>query len=252
MKINNKILSIPPFVSTPWNNVISLHTKDSILFISLKDNRTIEIPGLENNLIDLIFNMHTNFLEQCEIPNPPFITHQSKGVPQVFYAKGPMNQNMIGQSIELPLQFGAGSGDIVGASVFQHDSNQSDTPNIPAEILMKIVAITKIVSPDSTVAFSKPEPHCNCVHCQIGRAMHSNELDIDPLTIETKIQEKEETVSDADLHFQQWEIAQTGEQLFSVVNRENPKEKYNVFLGDPVGCTCGKDGCEHIIAVLKS
>ena len=42
------------------------------------------------------------------------------------------------------------------------------------------------------------------------------------------------------------------DKLFTVINKLDQQEKYNVFLGEPVGCTCGKQGCEHMLAVLKS
>ena len=48
------------------------------------------------------------------------------------------------------------------------------------------------------------------------------------------------------------EITQTGDKLFTVVNKLDPQENYHVYLGHPVGCTCGKQGCEHILVVLKS
>ncbi len=88
-------------------------------------------------------------------------------------------------------------------------------------------------------AFPKPEPHCNCPHCQIARAMHGIEK-----------QELEEPVSDEDLKFRDWEIKQTGEKLYSVTNPIDPSEQYTVFLGEPVGCTCGHSHCEHIKSVL--
>ncbi len=62
----------------------------------------------------------------------------------------------------------------------------------------------------------------------------------------------EEEISSEELSFQQWEIVQTGENLYQVVNRLDRADSYRVYLGDTIGCTCGKDGCEHVIAVLKS
>ena len=32
----------------------------------------------------------------------------------------------------------------------------------------------------------------------------------------------------------------------------DPNEHYNVFLGTPLGCTCGEKDCEHIRAVLST
>ena len=67
-----------------------------------------------------------------------------------------------------------------------------------------------------------------------------------------EIPKPDEPVPDAELSFQEWDIVQTGKDLFHVSSRLDPNEQYNVFLGNPVGCTCGKAGCEHILAVLKS
>ena len=44
---------------------------------------------------------------------------------------------------------------------------------------------------------------------------------------------------------------QTDEKMFTVTNRLDKNEKFNVYLGKPIGCTCGKEGCEHILAVLR-
>jgi hypothetical protein len=61
-----------------------------------------------------------------------------------------------------------------------------------------------------------------------------------------------EEISDDDLKFRDWEIAQTEANLYSVTNPLDPSEHYSVFLGEPLGCTCGSKNCEHIKAVLKS
>jgi hypothetical protein len=48
MRINNKILSIPPYISTSWKNIASLYldVKDAenILVIVLAQGTSIEIP----------------------------------------------------------------------------------------------------------------------------------------------------------------------------------------------------------------
>jgi len=64
----------------------------------------------------------------------------------------------------------------------------------------------------------------------------------------------DEEVKDEELTFKdEWEVKETGDKLlFSVHNPLDPKECYSVFLGDPIGCTCGKKNCDHIKAVLRS
>ena len=62
----------------------------------------------------------------------------------------------------------------------------------------------------------------------------------------------EEIVSDEDLAFRDWEIKQTTDEKYQVTNPLDANEQYNVFLGNPLGCTCGEKNCEHIRAVLST
>jgi hypothetical protein len=87
-------------------------------------------------------------------------------------------------------------------------------------------------------------PHCNCFHCQIARVLKPNKEDTQ--------QNEEQEISAEDLQFEQWIITHTGDQLYSVINKLDDSEQYNVYLGEPIGCTCGQTGCEHLLAVLKS
>ena len=127
----------------------------------------------------------------------------------------------------------------------QHNPAQANSPDLPEEVLNKVSAIAKIVTPEDMKSLPKAEPHYNCIHCQIARAIHKGIQNMDGE------REDEEEVADEELQFQQWDIKQKGE-LFVVTNRLDTAEQYHVYLGNPVGCTCGKSGCEHIVAVLKS
>jgi len=62
----------------------------------------------------------------------------------------------------------------------------------------------------------------------------------------------EEEVSAEDLKFRDWDIVQSGDDVYIVTNPLNAEEQYNVYLGNPVGCTCGQPNCEHIRSVLNS
>jgi hypothetical protein len=62
----------------------------------------------------------------------------------------------------------------------------------------------------------------------------------------------EEEVSPHELKFREWDIQQAGDKLYNVSNPFDKGEQYQVYLGNPVGCTCGKSKCEHIVAVLNS
>ena len=97
------------------------------------------------------------------------------------------------------------------------------------------------------------EAQCNCMYCQINRilrktAFHGKEV----LPDHPLVGGEEDQVTENDLHFQQWDIKLVKEKMYSVTNKLDPTEQYTVHLGEPIGCTCGKANCEHIVAVLRS
>lgn len=239
MKITSKILSIPPYLSARWSQVHSLYMRESNLVICLADGNIVSIPNLTPHEIEAIFAAHSSFSETQQEQSKPFTPMQAlPGVP--------------GQNIEnVAMHFNLENMEAFG-STFHHNPEHAHIPNFPPEILSKIAAIAKIVAPGELHNIPKPEPQCNCPHCQIARAIHGKS---DTENKESYLEDspgKEEVVHDKDLAFQQWEISEIGDKLYSVVNRLDHDEKYNVFLGEPVGCTCGISGCEHILAVLRA
>lgn len=251
MKINTKIFSVPPYISTSWTNVSALHMKSGVLVVSLIDGETIEVPGLNAASIEHVFTTHANYLEAEEGQGQEMAMQPLKS--GIIHSIRPftemINPNMLPDD-EATFRLSIGTLGELG-SVLHHNQSQSDTPEIPQEILHKIAEITKIVAPQDFVP-PKPEPHCNCTHCQIARALNPHGPNVFVQQKELDLVEKEEEISDKDLHFQQWEIVQSGDQLYNVTNRLDTDEKYSVYLGHPVGCTCGKENCEHVVAVLKS
>lgn len=255
MKINDKILHIPPYISTSWTQVRAIYLKNTDLVICLNAGTVIDIPNLNPQTLEVIFTAHSHFLEgqqsppqglQEQQPSPFYLSH-AKGNP-LFNTIKPASET----DADAALSFGFGTFDSFG-SALHHNASQSNMPDLPKEILTKISAIAKIVAPDDLEVVPKPEPHCNCTHCQIAKAVLQGLTGEVEITASAATQpEIEEEITEADLTFQQWDISQSGDNLFSVSSRLDPKEKYNVFLGNPVGCTCGKPGCEHILAVLKS
>ena len=230
IKITEKILSIPPYLSTSWSRIAALHIKGGVLAITLVDGDTINIPNLDSETIQLIFQHHAIFLDK-DTPSPTSNFDIAK-------IKGMMDQG------EPSIRFAFGTSMEGLGSMMQHNPAQSDAPDLPPDILQKIGAISKIIAPqDEQSILPKAEPNCNCFHCQIARALNPSSAADEHLGPE---------INPEELQFQQWTITQTGDKLYSVVNRLDDHEKYSVFLGEPVGCTCGKPGCEHILAVLKS
>jgi hypothetical protein len=231
MKITSQILSIPPYISTTWNNISSLRTEEShidyTLHITLKDGEIIEAPGLEKAAIDAIFAAHEKFLE-------------SQTPPSSF--PSPLRRPM-GFSLKMGLP-----GFEHLSSILQHSAQDSHIPDLPHDVLSKVAELSQILTPEEMSAIPTPEPHCNCPHCQITRAIVEGKK----TTQEEETINLDEEVSDEDLRFKTWDIKETTKDLYLVTNPLDQEEHYNVFLGDPIGCTCGSKGCEHIKAVLSS
>lgn len=221
-KINNQILSIPPYISTSWQNVASLHVSkegdDFVLIISLLTNQMIRVPNLTEAEIHHIFQTHTKVLE-----------------------KQLDTKEIIGTTFGFPIKMGYEILDGAG-SFLQHNSKQAGAKDLPKEFLEKIANLAKIVDFEGSVEnFMKAEPHCNCPYCQIARALEGKILEM-----------HEEEVTSEDLQFREWDIEQMNEKVYVVTNPLDKQEKYQIYLGKPIGCTCGNSHCDHIRAVLES
>lgn len=231
MKINSRMLSIPPFISTAWENVISLQVEDGTgkLIVFLKNGGIVSIPSLPAEVIKSTFNAHADYIESQSNQAQPM-----KGGPGLSFSMMPngMAQEMLGP-------------------VMQHDPNQKESPDLPSEVINKVASVAKALALDvSTFAIPNDEPHCNCPYCQIARAIQGksnpNKIpDVDNTLKETEFLEGK-------LEFREWDIKQVGKKLYDVTNSTNADEYYQVFLGKPIGCTCGKLNCQHVKAVLKS
>lgn len=243
MIINNKILNLPPYISTSWNNVQSLHMKSTSLIVTLSNGESVQIDGLANELIDTIFAAHRSYLEQQDYSDQNQMAQNQSNNPFNIFDK-PLSPT----GMEF-LQFGQNAIKGIGTAM-QHDEALAHAPDLPSEFLDKIAEISKIVAPDEKSALPQAEPNCNCPHCQIANAI--NGISKSPTIVQPSHDHHDEHVSPEDLTFNEWIIEQTGVNLYQVTNKLDPKEKYQVFLGEPIGCTCGEKNCVHIPAVLKS
>jgi hypothetical protein len=226
MRINPNILNIPPYLSTHWENIHSLTTAATNdlyrLTVHLTDGTQIEIPNLSKDSVENIFAAHAQFHENpSPMPSVP-LSYPSDHLFNLTGVKG----------LE---------------TVLQHNEKEYNGPNLPSDVINKLSELTQKMSPEEINAIPKPEPHCNCPHCQIIRAIHSGALD----SI-TTLTENEEVISEEDLQFRTWDIQQKTEALYEVRDPLESESYYHVFLGSPIGCTCGSKSCEHIKAVLSS
>jgi len=245
MKINNKYLNIPPHISTPWNNIKSLYMKGNTLVIILLNDEAVQIQQLEQSTIDEIFAIHANYLES-EILSTPAVT-------KITTATFPLEFSLesFPEQMEAFTQLGINSFEEL-SSAMQHNSSLASSPDIPKEMLSRISSVIKALSPEELLTIAPAETACNCPHCQITRAIRG-ETPLSEIGQQTSIDEEIlDAVDDSELHFQQWNIQEISNNLYSVINKLDSLESYNVYLGSPVGCTCGHSGCEHILAVLNS
>ena len=221
MKITHKILNIPPYISTSWENIKLLALDGPNLVIVLQNESRVIIPNIDKNTLTAIFDAHAKSLEEKT------------------------TRGKIDFSFGLPLQ-GALPGLEALPNAMQHNPEQANMPDLPEEVLGKISALSKIMNFEDPNVLPKAEASCNCVHCQLARALQGATKNGNTKALE------EEKVTEEDLKFRSWDIKQTAEKQYTVSNPFNKDEKYNVFLGEPIGCTCGSDKCAHIQAVLKS
>lgn len=247
VKIDEKLICIPPHISATWDQITFLQSEEDpenqkfTLILHLVDGRVVHIPGLDSSLVDIAFSAHMKHLEGKSSAEKP------EGESKTF---GGLLQQLTGlspdQLANMPIRFGISNG-MPGMEniemAFQHNQEQANAPDMPPEVLEKVSGMAKLVLGGDLESFPKPEPHCNCMHCQLARAIHNipkaNEIE-------------EEPVSDEELTFRTWDIKETGENMYAVSNPLDQKEQYTVYLGTPVGCTCGQADCEHIKAVLYS
>src|SRR5438552_529463 len=123
MKINEKVLSIPPYISTNWSNICALYTKGNLLVINLIDGETIHIPNLTQESIDLVFKTHAGFLESLQEEGP----ENQENAQEKSLSGGAKIASIVIPSmgrqeavIEAPFRFGFGTLDNIGAAM-QHN-----------------------------------------------------------------------------------------------------------------------------------
>ena len=70
-----------------------------------------------------------------------------------------------GGLLSFPLRFGIEGGNM--GNLLQHNSEASDSPDLPKEVLEKMASLSKVIGFENPDNFPKAEPRCNCMHCQI-------------------------------------------------------------------------------------
>lgn len=231
MRINHKVLSIPPYISASWNNISSLRSKPEgdkhSLIVYLKDGASVIIPDLETILIHAIFNAHARYVES-EIKTPI-----ERKVPTTL-----TNESSI-KPFELENM----------TTMICHNEQERNAPDLPPYILSKVEELSQKMGLSNSQTLPSPEPHCNCPYCQIAKSIQKSTEKPEECIYQ---EEEEELVTAKDLSFTSWIIHPIKKNLYKVIHPDNSQEEYQVFLESPIGCTCGSKQCEHIRAVLNS
>lgn len=228
MRVTKSFLSLPPFLSTGWEHVASLRLESEhltgapLLVVNLRDGSRVEVPRLNDTVIEAVFAAHEAYLEERR--------------PEVSEAP-PLFPLLSDQLITFPLKFGE-EGGLAGGMA--HAPEQAEMEDLPPELLEKVASVAHALGADELFRKEQPVAGCNCFFCQVSRASGG-----EPVV-------EEEEVKDEELAFRSWDIQESGDQLYTVTNPLDATEKYSVYLGTPVGCTCGEKSCEHIRAVLNS
>ena len=247
VKIDEKLICVPPFISTTWDQISFLQSEEELetglftLIIHLIEGKTVRIPNLDSSLVDIAFSSHVHYLEIATSPTVPLKEEgEVKAIGNLLQQLTGLSPEQIGN---VPIRFGISSPDAMpGMEALQHNVAHANAPDMPTEVLDKISGMIRMLSNGETSTFPKPEAHCNCPHCQVARSVHNMEKEA--------ISTIDAPVSDEDLTFRDWEIIKKSDTLYTVINPLDSLEQYSVYLGTPVGCTCGHAGCEHIKAVL--
>ena len=242
IRINSRVLSIPPFISTTWSQIDFIRQIENKISVNLKNGEVVNLTDIAEEHVENIFEMHADYLEKncdqaTQCPTCSNRPQRNKG----------LKRNI--ESAIFSLSLGPGMDGF--QSIMQHNQDFSDAPDLPSEVLTKICEVARATFGLELLESSEPVLHCNCFHCQIVKAVQSS-CDESALFSDQKFSDE---LSDMSLDFDadpSWIIEKVEEKLYSVINPLNIKEQYNVFLGKPVGCTCGIDNCEHILAVLRS
>ncbi len=233
-------LSLPPYLSTPWHQVQMLRKEENHLAIELVNGKVVKIPDLDGSTLKELFEMHEKILK-----NPPSAwpiskprTEADSNLIQPFSSLDSLSSTLL-HSFDKFFSF------------FQHDIKLANSPDLPADLVQQLQQIAQGLTSEEKEKLPQKEPHCNCPGCQIMQLFHQENGS--NFTSEKKEDQKEEEiVADTDLTFSEWKIDLITKNLYKVSNPNNPNESYQVFLGSPIGCTCGKTRCAHIEAVLKT
>ncbi len=121
----------------------------------------------------------------------------------------------------------------------EHDETLSDSSPLPEEVKERLRSLIQGLPKIEAQRLPPIHENCHCPHCQLMGLLVEPEL-------------KEEEVSDEDLRFSTWITYPVSSSEVIVEHPYDKQQCYRVFLKNPVGCSCGETGCEHLKHVLRN
>lgn len=228
MRINHKILSIPPYLSTTWKNITSLQSSQSngktSLTIQLQNGSCVQIPEIDPEIATIIFTSHAKYMEQEAPPEKEKSIVEKPKLPPLEFLELETIQSML-----------------------HHKEEEKNAPNLPQSLLNKVSELSKEIGFSDFEHLPTPEPLCNCPHCQIANVIRKTFL-----TPSHFLETEEEEILESDLAFRSWIIEPMKKNLYRVAHPDERNQTYQVSLESPIHCSCGSNQCEHILAVLNS
>jgi hypothetical protein len=153
MKINHKVLSIPPYISTSWKNISSLQSMQEgekhSLIIHLQDGGLVRVPDLEAVVVQGIFGAHAKYVEMES--KAPVSTRQSP-----LQEASPSIKFFAIENI---------------SSMMTHNEQERNAPDLPSYILSKVQEISLEMGLSNSATLPVAEAGCNCPFCQIAKSI---------------------------------------------------------------------------------
>lgn len=228
MKINKNMLSIPPYITTTWDNITCVQAcvvQDEFVDIKicLADGEKVEVPHVPEKIFNKIRDEYEKFIESSSINTPADLGGIASGIADIFQ----------GANRELPAIGRGENVGVIGFPVSGHPRQHHEAPVLGKEALRQI---TKTLGEK---AFEGEYiTKCNCIYCQSCRFVQDKK--------NKESGEKPLEFSDA------WLVEEVGTDKFIVRDKMKESNVFTVYLKPKIICSCGSNVCEHIKATLFS
>jgi len=229
MAVTKRMLHLPPYISTSWENVIALHMEqdedsdDPLLVVTLSGGVQICIPDLREEMVQDLFALHAQILTMS---GAEASEEALKFTGDFHFARNPWEPREVLQML------------------MRHQPSLRDEPPMPQAIINKLQSIGQLLDRDILKRLKPPLEGCNCPFCQVHRAVLTDLYD-DEVTAEEL-----PTAPPEEVHSGEWVIQSEDQSTFTVFAEHAPQTRFRVCLSDTISCTCGLPNCDHVKAVL--